>query len=170
MSLSEWKQYAESAKIIVGRVVLQFLPQFKCLKGIIPDHIPHQYSEQMAQQSTIVTTPIINANEAKYEDRVTTLRTYEKWISEIYVQAGLVQEVPDTDNPPVPAGPAAPGQTNAHTQATPNDPMKDMKVVFAGDQLTRVRFAGGKDLLSGAQTPSDRFEHCSTIQACYVAY
>ena len=164
LCVSEWKQCAESAKIIVGRTILPFLPQFKFLKGIIPDHIPHQYSEHMAQQSTIVTMPIINANEAKYEDCVKILRTYEKWIAEIHVQAGLLREVPDTDDPLVPAGPAAPGQTNAHAQATPNDPMKDMKVVFAGDQLTRVRFAGTKDLLSGAHTPTDRFEHCSPFK------
>ena len=57
--------------MVVSRIILQFLPKFKFLKGIIPDHIPHQYSEQMAQKSNIVSMPIINAIEAKYEDCVT---------------------------------------------------------------------------------------------------
>ena len=89
-------------------------------------------------QSTDVTEvyhslPIINANESKYDDYVNILRTYEKWIAEIYVQAGLLDEIPHTDSPPVPEGPAAPGQINAHREDTNNDPVREMKIPFAGD-------------------------------------
>ena len=72
--------------------------------------------------------------------------------------------MPHTDNPPIHEGPAAPGQTNAHHQDTHGDPMRDMKIAFANDQLTRVRFAGAKDLLSGSHTAPDRFEHCSPFK------
>ena len=54
--------------------------------------------------------PILDANEAKYEDFVSILRSYVQWISEIYVKAGLLNEIPHVDSPEVPEGSAAPGQ------------------------------------------------------------
>ena len=64
-----------------------------------------------------------------------------------------------TDNPPIPDRPEASGQTTAHQQDIHDEPMRDMTIAFAGDQLTCVRFAGRKDLLSGLHTATDRFEH-----------
>ena len=164
LNVNEWKTYINCAKVLVGRVIVEFFPKFKWLKSAIPAHISHIYSKEMAQKSTIASLPLLNANEAKYEDCVIILRSHEKWIAEIYVKADLLDEVPHVDNPAVPEGPAAPGQTNAHMADTPDDPMREMKIAFAGDQLTRVRFAGAKDLRSGSHTPSDRFEHCSPFK------
>ena len=140
--------------------------KFKFLKQIVDPPIKHKYSHEMAQKSTIVSLPILNCNENNYNDCVTILRTYEKWIFEIHKKAGLINEYPyRLQNPDLPAVQVSnPGQPGAHVPSTIDDPMYEMKIAFAGDQLTRVRFAGAKDLLAGAHTPADRFEHCSPFK------
>ena len=74
LTVNEWKKYAEAGKILVGRVILEFFLKFKWIKSVLPTHIPHQYSEEMAKKSNIVSLPILNANETKYEDCVQILR------------------------------------------------------------------------------------------------
>ena len=70
LNVGEWKMYADSAKVLVGRIISEFLAKFKWIRSVLPDHIPHSYSKEMAKRSTIVSLPIIDANEAKYEDCV----------------------------------------------------------------------------------------------------
>ena len=57
-------------RVLVGRIISEFLPKFKWIRSVLPDHIPHSYSEEMEKRSTIVSLPVIDANEAKYEDCV----------------------------------------------------------------------------------------------------
>ena len=165
LSIPEWREYIRTSKIIIGRILTRFFCKFSFLKKCIPDHIEHTYSEEMSQKSKVISMPIINANENSYNDCVHILRTYESWIIEIYHRAGLLPNIPQKDDPEVPVLLVPPGQPLAHSNFTENDIMKEMKIVFSGDKLTRVRFAGAKHLLADAHTPIDRFEHCSPFKA-----
>lgn len=164
LSNTDLRRLRENFKVLISRVCIKYLPKFKFLKRVTPNHIKHIYSKEMAERSHIISLPIIDANEAKYDHCVKILRQYESWVFEIFKKAGHIQQR-DLYNPVIPAGDAArPDQPGAHVQDTQDDPMLEMKIPFSGDQLTRVRFAGAKDLLSGAHTPSDRFEHCSPFK------
>ena len=91
---------------------------------------------------------------------------YENTLEEIYDKAGLI-DVPPNAAQAMPRGSlahaqSAPDQPGAHVRRhDDSDHMEDVSVPFGGDQLTRVRFAGAKDLRKGCHTAKDRFEHCS---------
>ena len=104
LNVDEWKKFAETAKVLVGRVLLDLFPQFSFLKKVIPKHIEHTYSKEMSKKSFIHPMPIIDANEANYADCVKILRTCEMWIAELYHKAGLLEKVPKCNDPPIPEG------------------------------------------------------------------
>lgn len=92
------------------------------------------------------------------------LCSYENTIEEVYLKAGLVQHQQDPAIPhqSLEGQHSLPDQPGGHINLPDeNDPLKDISVPFGGDQMTRVRFAGAKDLRLGCHTAKDRFNHCT---------
>ena len=103
-------------------------------------------------------------DEKKYEDVVDILDSYEQQLEDIYVRAGVVQKHKGPEQPAsvINGESATPDQAAAHfNKDDANDHMEGISVPFGGDQLTRVRFAGAKDLRAGTHTAKQRFDHCS---------
>ena len=73
--------------------------------------------------------------------------------------------MPHVDNPD---SSARRGQTGAHRVPTQDDPMREMKIPMAGDQLTHVRLCGAGDLLADSDTPSDRFDFLTSALEVFV--
>lgn len=156
----------EDFMVLVARVLTAYIPALSFLKAVIPHHIAHRYQQEMAQKSTIVSLPMQLKDEKKYDDVVDILCFYENTLEDIYTKAGIIN-VPANAAQAMPHGSlegmqSAPDQPGAHANVNDaEDHMKDVCVPFGGDQLTRVRFAGAKDLRKGCHTAKDRFDHCS---------
>lgn len=152
----------ERYKIFIGRILCESCPSFDFIKDILPAHTPC-YSVEMSSQSVVVPLPVLMKDEKKYSDLVDVLDQLEAWVRDIYAKAGLCAP-PDEDHvPPGPpiAAPSRPDQPASHVPPVPaaDDPLAKVKIPCFGDQLTRVRLAGAKDLRAGSHTPQDRLDH-----------
>ena len=121
----------------------------------------------MAQRSSVIPLPILNADEKKYDDCVAILRAYENWIYKVYKKADSLNQVEGLHLPSSSAQqqPATDPQvpSNSVRQVPSTDLLADVLVSFGGDQLTRAIFDGAKTLLAGAHTRS-----CWSIWALYI--
>lgn len=154
----------ERYKFLVGRILCEHFSAFKFLQDLLPAQLPHDHLEEMNIKSTVVPSPVLMKDEKKYADVVDVLDQLEAWIHEIYYKAGLCPAPVSDDSsqsPELPSTTSRPDQPASHIPpvASSSDPMQNVKVPCYGDQLSRVRFAGAKDLRSGCHKPKDRFDH-----------
>ncbi len=105
----------------------------------------------MSTKSVVVPLPVLMMVEKKYAELVDVLDQLEVWMREIYSKAGMCDPADPDHFPPGPpvAAPSRPDQPSSHVPPVPeiDDPLANVKVPCSGDQLTRVRLAGAKDLV-----------------------
>lgn len=156
----------ERYKYFLSKILCELFPAFHFLKEVVPEHSPcNHYQEEMKHQSVVVPLPVLMKDEKKYSDVVDVLDQLEDWVREMYVKAGLCVPPADQDHaiPPAPpiAAPSRPDQPASHMPPVPQaeDHLASVKIPCFGDQLTRVRLAGAKDLRAGSHTATDRLDH-----------
>jgi len=163
LSVQEIQCMRERYKIFLGRILCESFPAFNVLKDVLPAHTACRYSAEMRTQSVVVPLPVLMKDEKKYSDLVDVLDQLEAWVREIYAKAGLCNPAEEDHIPPAPPilAPSRPDQPSSHLPPVPSedDPLVDVKIPCFGDQLTRVRLAGAKDLRVGCHTPRDRLDH-----------
>lgn len=84
----EIEVYKDSLKILLGRIMAEYVPGFQWMSVVVPGHIPHCYQEEMAKPSTIHSLPLSLNNECSYEGCLNILQEYIEWINNWYRKAG----------------------------------------------------------------------------------
>ena len=150
-------------RILLAKILFEHFPAFAKFKPYMPKDTECQHHEEMSKKSDVITMPVLMKDEKKYAECVDVLDQLEKWTYDIYSAAGLCSsEKTHSDDPAPPIGSSSrPDQPASHVRPTASekDPLRGVKVLCFGDQLTRVRFAGAKDLRAGCHSPKDRLDH-----------
>ena len=97
-------------------------------------------------------------DEKKYSDLVDVLDHLEAWVHEMYAKAGLCNSAEEDNISPGPPI-VAPSRPDQPPVPSKDDRLVDVKIPCFGDQLTRVRLAGAKDLRAGCHTARDRLDY-----------
>ena len=117
----------------------------------------------MSAKSEVLTMSVLMKDEKKYSDCVDILDQLEKLTYEIYSAAGLCSVDKELSKDTIPAirAPSRQDQPAAHVPpaATESDPLHRVKIPSIGDQLSRVRMAGAKDLCAGCHLAKHRLDH-----------
>ena len=87
-SVNEDKLYLESLKVLLGRIISNYIPKFDWMKSILPSHIPHTKEIAMSQKSDICWLPVMMKNEACYADCIQIMKSYEEQILNWYTKSG----------------------------------------------------------------------------------
>jgi hypothetical protein len=150
-------------RVIVSRILFEHFTAFQKFKPFAPQFTECTHAKDMSAKSEIVTMPVLLKDEKKYSDCVDVMDQLEKWTQYIYSAAGLCSPDPepsDTTTPTI-GSTSRPDQPASHVPppASESDPLHGVRIPCFGDQLTRVRLAGAKDLRAGCHVARQRFDH-----------
>ena len=165
MSDDEINQIENRYKMLVARILMTKFAKFASMQSYISEELKlsHENSDSAAIKSEVITMPVLMKDEKKYSDCVDILDQLEEWTHEIYQSSGRGKD-PEHQPPvshPVEVVPTRPDQPRSHIPPvfSEHDPLQGVKIPCFGDELTRVRFAGARDLRSGCHTAKQRLDH-----------
>ena len=163
VSGEELKEIRSRYKILIAQHLFTHCTSFQMFKQYMPQETKCHYADEMATKSEVITLPILMKDEKKYAEMVDVLDELENWTEKIYSAAGLCEtqsNLSDASQPPI-GSTSRPDQPASHVPPRPSedDPLSGVKIPCFGDQLTRVRLAGTKDLRAGCHTMKQRIGH-----------
>lgn len=80
------ERLAYAYSVLLARILCK-LPAFQSYKKLIPEHLPHEYSKKMEAKSLVYPLPIQFRNEAKHEDCLCIMDTYEDQLIKMFTEA-----------------------------------------------------------------------------------
>ena len=150
-------------RMFVARILIEKFPEFFNLKSCISKELilDHEHSAATSEKSEIIMLSVLMKDEKKYGDCVDVLDQLEEWTHKIYYSSGLRKKTQSSTTNTLIDVATRPDQPRGHIPpvSSDTDPLNRVKIPCFGDELTRVRFTGSRDLRSGCHTAKQRLDH-----------
>ena len=149
-------------RVLVAKILLEKFQMFANARSYLSVTTECEYADLTGEKSEIITLPVLMKDEKKYGDCVDILDQLEQWTQDIYEASGLCEKNTSPSAPTSSTGcHSHPDQPGSHVPpaAFEDDPLKGIKVPCFGEELTRVRFAGARDLRAGCHNAKQRLDH-----------
>ncbi len=70
--------------VLISRILIDFFPCLKVIKSIVPSHIEHEFSKEMAEKSEIINMPVVPFNQNKTSDVCGYMEYVTDFLYDIY--------------------------------------------------------------------------------------
>jgi hypothetical protein len=131
------------------------------IKNVVPPHIEHRFSKEMAEKSEIINMPVVPFNQNKTSDICRYMEYVTDFLYNIY--RGLnADDTTDLDG-------SDETSSLADVAAKKSEVLQDVKVPLVGDLLGRERLTGAKKTRAGCDHSADRFEQIVELPAVWHA-
>jgi hypothetical protein len=158
LSKSELQNTRFEYIVLISRILLDFFPCLKVIKNVVPSHIEHVFSKEMAEKSEVINMPVVPFNQNKTADICKYIEYVTEFLYQVYRDAS--EDEPEClDETP----------SSAETAAKKSEVLQNVKVPLVGDLLGRERLTGAKKTRTGCDYSSDRFEQIVEIPAVWHA-
>ena len=83
-SLEDMKVVQHDMEVLVGRIICDYIKDMSKLKKFVVTHIPHTYSDNMADKSEVIVLDVLHKNEMKSSDMVHIMRVMASYLGPTY--------------------------------------------------------------------------------------
>ena len=81
-SSSDVHAIASDLVIIFSRIICSYIKALAPLSKVVPEHIPHIYSKEMAQKSDVIVLSVLHKNETKNSDMLEIMKTTQSYLGD----------------------------------------------------------------------------------------
>lgn len=82
----------DDLKVLVSRILCEYINALQELKRLVTKHIPHIYSDEMATKSEVAVLDVLHNNEIEGKEMVEIMRTMTSYLGTVYQHRALSGE------------------------------------------------------------------------------